>query len=308
MARIATLYYLEEQSQAEIAERFGLSRIKVGRMLKAARETGLVEIRIHAPAALSLDMETELKRRFALRQALLAGDQDSEEADRSLVGEAAANYLSMHLRAGSVVALGMGRNVAAVASSAARDTTIDCTFVTAIGGSADIAPGLNSGDICRQFAASFGARSEILYAPAYAGTRELRDSLLGVEGISRIKRLAAEAQIAIVGIGDARPESAVVQLGWFAPDDMREMTAAGAVGDILGHFFDREGKAIVPGMSERVVGVSADELRRIPCVIGVAAEDGKAESLLGALRSGILDVLATTAGNACRIIEMDGAD
>src|SRR5580698_9906858 len=92
MARIASLYYLDDRSQAEIAEQFGISRIKVGRLLKAARDLGVVEIRIQTPPALSLDLEGELKRRFGLKQALLAPEQDSEEAQRQLIGRIAANY------------------------------------------------------------------------------------------------------------------------------------------------------------------------------------------------------------------------
>jgi DNA-binding transcriptional regulator LsrR (DeoR family) len=58
-------------------------------------------------------------------------------------------------------------------------------------------------------------------------------------------------------------------------------------------------------MENRAVGLGADELRRIPCVIGAASEDSKAISILGALRTDILDVLATSVANAHKVLALD---
>ena len=54
LTEIAIAYYCDEVTQEEIANRFGFSRIKVGRLLKRAKEEGIVEItRFSAPSSKS---------------------------------------------------------------------------------------------------------------------------------------------------------------------------------------------------------------------------------------------------------------
>ena len=306
MTRLASLYYLDNLTQVEIAERVGLSRIKVVRLLKRARSAGIVEIRIQTPAAMRTSLETALIKRFGLQQALLAADQTNEDNLRGLVAQMAAGQLDRQLRDGDTVAIGMGRNVGAVPDAMPNKVAPRrCGFVTAIGGSPLVGQPINSADICRRLAERFGGSSECLYAPAYVESPQLRESFLCHEDVRSVLESARRAQIALVGIGDAMDNSAVVKMGCFSAGDMTGLRKAGAVGDILGYFFDMHGRPVGPGMNDRVISVNGEALRNIPCVIGVAAESDKTASLLGALRTGILDILVTSIGNARRLLDMD---
>lgn len=304
MTRVASLYYLEDVHQAEIAERLGLSRIKVGRLLKKARETGIVEIKIHTHPLLSLPLEAELRARFGLEQALLAAEQPEESLQRAAVGQRVASYMVQRLQEGMTVTVGMGRNVGAVADYVGNSAPRACLFVSAIGGSLQVGQQVNPAEVCRRLALCFGGRSEALYAPAYAENPQARAHFLQHEDVRRTLEQAAQADIALVGIGDARDDSAVVRMGCFSSQDMDQMRRAGAVGDILGFFFDRAGRAVAHSMEDRVIGLGAEALRRIPLVIGIASERDKDEALLGALRTGILNVLATGVGTARRLMTL----
>ncbi len=68
--------------------------------------------------------------------------------------------------------------------------------------------------------------------------------------------------------------------------------------------FDAQGQPANTVMNDRVIGISTQELRQIPCVIAIAAENTKALALLGALRTGAIDILATSASNARTILKM----
>lgn len=304
MTRLASLYYLDNLTQLEIAQRVGLSRIKVVRLLKRARDVGIVEIRLHTPAAMRTSLETALVQRFGLQQALLVADQTNEDNLRALVAQLAANHLDRHLHDGDTVAVGMGRNVGAVPDAVSRVAPRQCAFVTAIGGSPLVGQPINSADICRRLAERFGGTSECLYAPAYVESRQLRDAFLCHDEVQSVLERARNAQIALVGIGDAMDNSAVVRMGCFSADDMTRLRKAGAVGDILGDFFDIQGRSVSAGMNDRVISVNGDALRNIPCVIGIVAESEKAPALLGALRTGIVDILVTSVGNARHLLEM----
>jgi DNA-binding transcriptional regulator LsrR (DeoR family) len=55
---------------------------------------------------------------------------------------------------------------------------------------------------------------------------------------------------------------------------------------------------------ERIIGASLDQLRSIDCVVAVAGGLNKATSVLGALRTGVIDVLVTDDIAARRVLEM----
>jgi len=305
LTRVASLYYVEDQTQIEIAKNLGLSRPKVGRLLQKARDQGIVQIRIHAHPALSLQLEAELLKRFPLKATVLVGDQRDANTERALLARMVADYLTRSIKADDVVAVGMGRNVGAVPEQVAPGTPRGVTFISAMGGSPLVAPPINPNDICRRLAEAFGGKSEGMYAPAYAESKAVRDYFMSHEDIAQTLARARNAQIALVGIGDARDESAVVQMGCFSQSDMTHLRQAGAVGDILGHFFDIRGVPIQNGMANRTVGLSFDDLCRIPSVIGMASEPEKNLAILGALRSGMIDVLATSVKNARSLIAFD---
>ncbi len=120
-----------------------------------------------------------------------------------------------------------------------------------------------------------GGRAETLYAPAYAASRASREALLAHGDVRETLSHAAGATIALVGIGDARDDSAVVRMGCFSTREMARMRRAGAVGDLLGFFFGLDGASIVPGIGDRVVGLDPGQLRAIPTVIALASEPTK---------------------------------
>lgn len=103
--------------------------------------------------------------------------------------------------------------------------------------------------------------------------------------------------------------SFMVQLGWFTPQEI--ITARqeqGVVGDLAGYsFFNIQGKLVDTVMNNRVIGLSLEQLRAIPCVTAIASESTKATAILGALRTGVIDVLATSASNARTVIHLHNA-
>jgi len=302
LTRVASLYYIEDATQAEIATLMGLSRPKVGRLLEKARRDGIVDISIRTHPALSVEIELQIASHFGLSQVILVADQWSEDAQRTLVARAAAEFLTRALHDGSVIAVGMGRNVGAVPEQLTAPAARSCTFVSALGGSPQVGTGVNPNDICRRLAESFGGSAASLYAPAYADSIASRETFMQHSDVLETLAQARAATTALVGIGDARNDSAVVQMGCFSAAEMAQMRQAGAVGDILGSFFDIHGQAAAASVANRVVGLTGEDLRAVPQVIGMTSERDKARAVIGALHTGIVDVLVTNVGTARQVL------
>ena len=174
LARIAHRYYADDRTQEEIASEFALSRPKVQRLLERARWSGVVDIRIEAPPWLHLDLEAALREAFRLSDVIVSPHADDPQQRRELVARSAARFLERRLREGVVVAVGHGRDTGAVPRFFRPARRLDCTFVSAMGGSPRVDTPTNPNEICRALAEKGGGRAECLYAPAYVESGEMR--------------------------------------------------------------------------------------------------------------------------------------
>ena len=308
LTRLATLYYVDGHTQEKLSQQFRISRATVGRMLRRAQEEGIVEIRVRPHVAFSAELERELVQRFGITRALIAVDHSDPDRQRELLAGLVAGYLERALSDGSVVAVGMGRNVSAVSEHAMSATRRACTFVCAIGGSYRGGEAMNADHIARRLAARFGGEAETLYAPALIGDPVLRQALLDNDTVRHTLDKGRRADIALIGVGDMSEQSNMVRMGWFTPSEIAQAKRSGTVGDIMGYdFIDIHGTPSAIGMQGRVIGLTLQDLKRIPNVIAVASEPSKAAGILGALRAGVIDTLATTASNAQAVLSLDRA-
>ncbi|ANO33345.1 sugar-binding transcriptional regulator [Vibrio breoganii] len=307
LTEIAVAYYQDGATQEEISKRFGLTRVKVGRLLKRARDIGIVEITVKYHPVFSAKLEEKLKETFGLKRALIALDQPSEEEQRTLIASVVSTYLSSSLNDNMVISVGQGRNVSAVSEHIGIVTPKECTFVASIGGIHPRGGMLNADHISRQFAKTFGGVSETLYAPAYISDPDLRNTLMNDITVRQTMDIARKADVALVGIGDLAENSYMVNQGWFSVQEMVEARIQqGVVGEVGGYdFFDIKGEVQDTKMSNRVVGLTIADYQKIPEVIAIAAENSKPLSILGALRTGAIDVLATSVANAITILNLE---
>lgn len=306
LSRVASLYYLEELTQNEVAKELGLSRQKVQRLLKQARELHIVEIHVHSIPVLHMEQEAKLKSTFNLQDVVVAPAHPDEHRSRSAVARAAAAYLASQLRDGSIVAIGLGRNTSEVANAFRSTHQHNCTFVSAMGGSPYIGASINPNDIASVFAARAGGTAQALYAPAYVESQRVRDTLLNQQAVKESLEMARKADLAVIGIGTPNDDSILVEAGCISLAGVRRLRDMNAVGEVLGNYFDEDGKAIDSDLKARLIALNLNDLKRIPKVIAVASEKEKSLAILGALRSGVVKGLITDCDNAVRILQLAG--
>ena len=304
LTRMASLYYLEGRTQAEVARTLGISRQKVQRLLGQARELGIVEINIRSLSAVSLDLEKQLKNHFQLKDVVVAASHPAEVERRQSVARTAASYLERHLSDGMVVTVGMGRNTGEIPDFYNPSRSINCTFVSAMGSSPYAGESINPNDICQKLAANSKGSAIYLHAPAYVESRQVRDILSDQEAVNPILNKAKMANMAVVGIGTPSDDATLVRMDCISTTEARRMANSGAVGDVLGAFFDEDGRLIDPDENGHLVGLTLADLRSIHTVIAVVSEKGKSKAILGALRTGVIHILITDSDNAMEVMRM----
>jgi lsr operon transcriptional repressor len=307
LLRVAWFYYKDELTQDEIARRLSVSRASVGRMLDRARRVGLVSINLNADHLDAFEVSSELRRTFNLTEALVVPDHDKEPADHHLLnarlGLGGAQFMSTHLRPGGTLGVGWGETVSRVIASVNFGAVGPVHMVTLTGGVDGYLQTILSskGESGTEPEAT---TATIIPTPIVASTPRLAAALKAEPAIQQVLTQACGVDQAIVGVGTPAADATIVQMGYLAADDVRLLHDRGVVGDILGQFFDADGRVVNLPIHERRIGIELSDLASIPKVVGVAGGLHKAEAILGALRGGFLDVLVTNELVALRLLQL----
>jgi lsr operon transcriptional repressor len=311
---VAWFYYKDELTQDEIARRLSLSRASVGRMLDRARRIGLVTISLNTEYLDAFELSGRLRETFGLREALVVPDHDREPDDRAALntrlGRGAAQFMSTHLRPGVSLGIGWGDTVGRAVTATNFGAVGPIQMVTLTGGVDGYLQTILSsrGDSSRGEADSGGtdeSRVAVIPAPIVASTPSLAAALRGEPAIQQVLKRAHEVDVALVGVGTPTDDATIVQMGYMSADDAGRFRARGAVGDILGQFFDIHGRVLALPIHRRRIGIELRDLRDVPTVVGVAGGLRKSEGILGALHGRFLSVLVTNEHVAARLLTLE---
>jgi len=121
--------------------------------------------------------------------------------------------------------------------------------------------------------------------------------------VARIIRVAELANIALVGIGAMSPGATYVSFGYISQQEMEILKKQGAVGDILGQFYNRNGEKMDVEYHDRLIAVSLEKLKDMDHVIGVAGGEHKEEAIRAALRGRLIHSLITDEVTALKLLE-----
>jgi DNA-binding transcriptional regulator LsrR (DeoR family) len=306
LAKAARLYFLDDRSQDDVAAILGTTRSNVSRMLKQARDLGIVQIRILDPAGRDHELEQALRQRFGLADArVLAATPETEVL--AGVGHLAARWLDETLRDGQVVALSWGHTLQAMVRAVDGLSRRDVEVVQLVGGLSALDSALTGQELVRELSERLGARHRYLHAPALFGSAEALTMMLHEPAIAGALDAAKAADLAVVGIGAAGIGSSRALLDALAlsPAQRAEFDACEVVGDVCARFYDLSGQEVRSVVAERVLAVTLDDLRAIPTVAGVAAGPEKALGILGALHGRVVDVLVCDQAAARSVLTLD---
>jgi len=304
LGKISWHYYVDGLTQKQIGERLGLSRLKVVRLLKRARAEGVVEIRIAPDVRLNTELARSLEDRFRLQEAIVTDPVDDPET-RSAIGRAGAQFLERSLKDDLVLGIGMGRTVSSILAHMIPRKLENVIIRTLAGAYEE--PGLHSNayNIAWRLADLLDATCEQLYCPLIVPNEATRSALLKDRTLHELLESVSACDIVLVGLGALDRESPLIRLGYVSPDQLAELRSAGGAGEILGRFYDHEGGAMQTDFDQRTLGIDLAQLCRIPTVIALAHGANKVGPMLGALRTGCLDVLITDRWTAESVLIRD---
>src|SRR5260370_27724235 len=206
-----------------------------------------------------------------------------------------------------MVGLSGGSTMTQLARALEPQPDSELTIVPLQGNWVDGGPHLHNDQVCRDAASQLGARWLSLPAPMVMEHADTRDAVLNDRSLRSGSERRSELQLAVVGIGPSpggTQVDATSVMGQLPPRVLEELRQQGVVGDLCGHMFDAAGRFVEHELTARTLAIPIEQLRGIPCVVAVAGGVSKAESLLGAIRTGVPRVLITDQLTAEQMLEL----
>lgn len=308
LADVVEMYYEQEMTQEQIASRIGVTRSMVSHMLHTAKQLGIVEIRINRPLQFDRGLEAELSERFGLQTAsVLTTHTDDYRHLIQRVGVAAARLLRSRLRAGGILGLSWGTTISAMVKAFETHEPIPVRVVQIVGAVGARGQDYDGMVLVRRMARLLGGEAYYLNAPFVVDSPQTAQALLGLPTIRETIELGAKSDLAVFGVGTtALPEySSLCLSGHITPAQLEQLRLGGAVGDVCGHFFDVDGRLCGLSFSARTVVIPREDLLAVPLRMAVVAGNVKAPAILGALRAGYINMLATDTHTAEAVLSLE---
>ncbi len=292
--KAAWYYYMEDNTQAQIAEVMGVSRAKVIRLLEEARAQGIVQFSFRKNDSQRVSAEQLLIDRFGLKDAFVIPTPLDSSAINQSIAQGAAHYVSDHLREDGYLNIGYGDTVSRMLGVLAKNREESLNVVSLTGGVSYYLPTVGT--------TAYSMHLFLTPSPLVVSSRQVRDALLDEKSLQDVSTMTEYADMSVVGIGAAVEGATVLRNGILNEGELTVLKMQGAVGDVLNHFMDKDGNLIQTEIEDRVISTDLDKLRQLKNVVGVAGGKDKVAAIKAVLNGGYLNVLITDSDTAAELL------
>jgi DNA-binding transcriptional regulator LsrR (DeoR family) len=300
-ARVARQYYLDGASKVDIADRLGISRFRVARLLESARESGMVRIEIGLPGGnLDAGLSAELCAAFGLRHAFVFDVPDEDEsALRLRLGEAAGQALTDIITPDDVLGMSWARSLSGLVAALTRFPPCPIVQLT---GAVPRPDGNDLLDLVRGVARIGGGPAHVFYAPMIVDDAEIAAAIRRQPDVADAIGLVPSVTIALLSIGAWAPGLSTIYDA--LPSTERDVIARlGVHAEVAGAFLGEDGMPVDTPLDGRMIVTPGSALARIPTVLAVAYGVAKTAAVLAAVRGGIVHGLVTHSSLARALLD-----
>ena len=296
IVKCCTMYYYEGISQLEISRQLGISHPTVCRLIKQARDMGIVRIDVVSPLEQEdhTALERELERRFSLKEAVVISDKLGDDGlQKEELGKTAAEYLQRILGKKSVVGVSLGTSLKGVHEAVQTPLSGDHIFVPIIGGVGQNLLEVQANELVNSYAKKFGGHALFLHAPSYVNNAIIKETLLEEHSVQEVLEYYDKLDACVVGIGVPEPGCVLMRTGFYSDETIDRLFSEGMVGDICLQFFDINGDHHRFDVNNHIFAMELDRLKEVERSIAIVTGVSKTKAVIGAMRAKFINVLIT---------------
>ena len=282
--RATWLYYTHGLTQREVAERLGISRSTVIRMLDEARSRGEVQITVIAMPGDCVKLSTDLEVKFGLQRAIVVPESPDDDAEKIALGVGAAlgAYLSDLISDGMVIGTGWGRTLSAMTKNLTPNSLANVTVLSLLGGLTSNRE-LNVGDISWRMAERLGANCLMMPAPLLVDSPQTKQALIEKCGLGQLFDRARQMDIAVISCGETISGGTSLTEALIPKQDYANAIKAGAVADVMCHFLDAKGNTVETPVTGRIMSVAPEDIVQAREIVLACGGSKRAEAIRASL-------------------------
>lgn len=294
--KAASLYYMQNKSQKEVARILNISEPTVSRLLKRAKKEKIVSFVIEELYAECLELESKLKSRYGLAEAIVvppADDPTDAEIKKQAVALEGARYVQRIISPKDVLGIAWGGTMYHLIQYLNPCQKIEASFVTLHGSLSCCDYDLDVRTLVSRMAMAFGGKRYSLIEGGLADDKQAIEEIHKKEDVRQIFSLFDRITISVSGIGSLYPhaDSPLSRLQYLKMEEFAELKEKGVYGDLMLRFYDRNGQECESSLKDRTLAIDMDVYKQIPCKIIVVSGTQKSYTLYAVLKGGLADVL-----------------
>lgn len=283
--KVCWCYYVENLKQEDIAKRFGISRLKVVKLLELGRRNNIVTFQVNRKKGSRSELELALCKQYDLDDAYIVPTTLNEKDLSYVLAQALADYIKLRIAQDTVINIGYGKTISHFLNLLASKAEYSWSAVSLTGGVNCYLPDVTS--------EVFRTKLYLYPAPLLMSSKALTDEMQKQKDILWIKNLNSLATMSVVGLGGLNNDATVITNGLFDAQEFLYLKKKGAIGDILGHFINKDGQIVDEELDSRLISTSLDKLKSYPRTVGCAGGKNKIDIIKASMQAKFIKVLVS---------------
>ena len=307
LIQVARLYYVYDLNQQQIADKLGISRPGVSRLLQEARDRGIVRINIIDIEGTGADLEKSLEEKFGLKKAIvipLEGVSDDSDLKERL-GIVASTYIDSCVEEGTILGVAWGSTIQELVQHLQPRRVKNMIVVQLIGGIARAEFNTHAAEIAQKMSENYKAIPYFLPLPNIVDDVRVKEAMMSDKHITRVLDLWRSADIAVFSMGQLTYNCLMCRAEYFHKDDVDALLDKKAVGDICSHVITDTGTICSPELDARTIGIELEDLKKKKYSIAIAGGQEKLTVIRAGLLGGHFNVLITDEDVAAKLLEIN---
>lgn len=323
--RVAEMYFFEGFSQKEIAADLNISISTVSRLLKRAKEEGIIRYVMPDAYRDCVTLEKVLIEKYGLDEVMVVppimvdsatpaefisslgeypADYDYETKKR--VAREGARYIQRVITSKDTLGIAWGGTMYELIQYLNPCRKASAKFVTLHGSITSCSSKFEVNTLVNRIAMAFGGKRYAIAYPGLQESKEERDRIRELPEVKEVFDLFDDITISVSGIGSFYPEytSPLSRLSYLSEDDLEELSKSEPYGDMMIRFIDKDGNECDSDLSDRTLAIEMETYKKIPRRVLAVSGVHKAYTVDAALKGGLSNILIADYTLASKIAEL----
>lgn len=283
----------------EIAAELGISRFAVGRMVKYAREQGLVEVTPQLPDPIDATLSKTLATCYGLQSAIVCiPAADGDKSARNVIAAVAAKLIPELMEEDDIFGLGPGRTILETCARIENAPSCDLVQLTGVASTDD-----DNLEVIMELRRVAKGRMFPLHSPFLATDPMSAQVIRSQPGVRQALKRMDLLDKAVLTVG-GWPRSSLLASLLNETEELDALLERGVAAEIGTTLLDIHGRELHL-LDDRLIGITSEQLAAVPLKVALGGGPGKKDAVIATLKSGLVDILVTDVGTAQAALAAD---